>query len=132
MKKLVLFLFVILTVASVEAQVTGTVFDNDGNPVIGATVQEKGTYNGTITDIDGKFSLTTITENPILSISYTGFANQEVSWNGSDLSISLQEGTLLDEIVVTGSRGKPRTVLGSPVPIDNINAAELRLSLIHI
>lgn len=128
MKKLVLFLFVILTVASVEAQVTGTVFDNDGNPVIGATVQEKGTYNGTITDIDGKFSLTTITENPILSISYTGFANQEVSWNGSDLSISLQEGTLLDEIVVTGSRGKPRTVLGSPVPIDNINAAELRKS----
>jgi len=109
-------------------QVTGTILDNNGNPLIGATVMEVGTYNGTITDFDGSFSIIPVSDSPTFEVSYTGFATQIVTPSGGSISVNMSEGTTLDEVVVTGTRGKPRTILGSPVPIDNINAAELRRS----
>lgn len=82
--------------------ITGTIVDPSGMPVIGANIVAKGTTNGTITDIDGNFSLE-VTEGTILTVSYIGFANQEIKvGNSNNLSIVLKEDSqALDELVVT-------------------------------
>ncbi|UVR02434.1 carboxypeptidase-like regulatory domain-containing protein [Parabacteroides distasonis] len=84
-------------------QIIGTVIDAAGMPIIGANVMVKGTTNGTITDIDGKFTLE-VPKGAILQVSYIGYMNQEIPvGNKSVLSISLQEDTQkLDEVVVIG------------------------------
>lgn len=83
--------------------VTGTIVDPSGMPVIGANVMVKGTTNGTITDMDGKFSLE-VEEGATLQISYIGYANQEIKvGNKKTLSIALKEDAeALDELVVVG------------------------------
>lgn len=83
--------------------ITGTVSDNNGEPVIGANVIEKGTTNGVITDIDGNFSLN-VEDKTILQVSYIGYITQEISvGNQSTLTIKLQEDAqALDEIVIVG------------------------------
>lgn len=85
-------------------KITGTVLDAKGEPVIGANVLVKGTTNGTITDIDGKFVIQDVPENARLQVSYIGFNTKEVSLaNKTDVSIRLQEDTqALDEVVVVG------------------------------
>ena len=72
-------------------------------PVIGANVMVKGTTNGTITDMDGKFSLE-VDKNAILVVSYIGYANQEIKvGNQNTLSITMKEDAeALDELVVVG------------------------------
>lgn len=84
-----------------KGKVTGVIVDVAGIPVIGANVSVKGTTNGTITDIDGNFSLDA-TSNDILVISYIGYKGQEISLNGkTSLNIILKEDTqALDEVVV--------------------------------
>lgn len=84
-------------------QITGTVVDAAGVPVIGANVMVKGTTNGTITDIDGKFMLE-VAKDAILQVSYIGYTNQEIPvGNQSILKIALKEDTqALDEVVVVG------------------------------
>ena len=79
--------------------VKGTIVDATGMPVIGANVMVKGTTNGTITDMDGNFSLEA-DNNAILVVSYIGFANQEIKvGNQTNLSIALKEDSkALDEI----------------------------------
>ena len=83
--------------------ITGTVVDPTGMPVIGANIMVKGTTNGTITDMDGNFSLEA-NKDAILVVSYIGFANQEIKvGNQSKLSIALKEDAeALDELVVIG------------------------------
>lgn len=83
--------------------VTGTIVDPSGMPVIGANVMVKGTTNGTITDMDGKFSLE-VEEGATLQISYIGYANQEIKvGNQKILSIALKEDSkALEELVVVG------------------------------
>lgn len=115
----------------IQAQtVTGTILDAEsGETLIGANVVVKGTTTGTITDFDGNFSLNTGTLPVDLLITYTGYSDQTINVSNNDnLIVRLETGLKLDEIVVTGSRGKPRTILTSPVPIDNINAADLKMS----
>ena len=86
-----------------EKKITGTIVDATGTPIIGANVMVKGTTNGTITDLDGKFTLN-VPAGAVLQVSYIGYANQEVKvGNSSNLSITLKEDTeLLDEVVVIG------------------------------
>lgn len=62
----------------VRLNVKGVVVDADGNPLIGATVREKGTTSGTITDVDGKFALS-VTQGSVLQISYVGMETTEVT-----------------------------------------------------
>lgn len=83
--------------------VTGVVLDPHGMPVIGANILVKGTTNGTITDMDGKFSLD-VDKDAILVVSYIGFASQEIKvGNQMNLSIALKEDSeALDELVVVG------------------------------
>ena len=109
--------------------VKGKIMDKDGNPLIGATVQIKGSNTGTVTDIDGNFALNCNTGD-VLVISYTGYETQEVTVAGGDVNITLAEATnLLDDVVVVGSRfSKPRTDVDRPVAVDVINARELQNS----
>lgn len=85
-------------------KITGTVKDNNGEPVIGANVSVKGTTNGTITDVDGNFSLENISDNYIIVISYIGYTSQEIkAGKQTSLKIILKEDTqAIDEVVVVG------------------------------
>lgn len=84
-------------------KLNGIVKDQTGEAIIGASVVEKGTTNGTITDFEGKFILT-VSPNSNLQVSYIGYTSQEVAVNNkSFLNIILQDDTkLLDEVVVVG------------------------------
>lgn len=87
-----------------DIRFTGTVIDEAGIPVIGANILVKGTTNGTITDMDGRFTLINVPENAILVVSYIGYLDREIPVAGkSTLEIRLKEDTQkLDEVVVVG------------------------------
>jgi TonB-linked SusC/RagA family outer membrane protein len=93
--------------AQTNRTVTGTVADEAGEPVIGASIVEKGTTNGTVTDMAGHFSLKAA-DNALLQISFIGYVTQEISVqtssvNGRPLLITLIENVkALDEVVVIG------------------------------
>lgn len=93
------FMLPIGALAQNNIQLTGTVTDTTGETVIGASVLEKGTTNGVITDIDGNFSLS-VSPNATIIISYVGYAAQEIPLNGrQSLKIILKEDTeMLDEV----------------------------------
>ena len=105
-KRLVIGLLTLLMPMIVLAQditVQGTVTDEAGETLIGATVQQKGTSNGTVTDFDGNFTLTVPT-NAILSVSYIGYTPKEIAVNGqTNLIIVLSsDDQMLNEVVVIG------------------------------
>lgn len=84
-------------------EVSGVVRSPDGEPLIGATIVEKGTKNGTSTNLDGQFRLNVSSNNSTLVISYTGYAAQEIALNGrTSLEVILQENSTLNEVVVVG------------------------------
>lgn len=96
-------------------KVTGVVKDNTGAPIIGANVLEKGTTNGTITDIDGKFSLILTKPNSMINVSYIGYVSQDIQAAEGYIAITLVEDfQALDEVVVVayGTQNK-RSVTGS-------------------
>lgn len=106
--------------------ITGTVVDPNGEAVIGANVLVKGTTNGTITDMDGKFSLE-VPEGAMLEITYVGYANQEIKvGNQSSLSIIMKDDSeALDELVVVGygvARKKDLTGAVGAIKGDNLAA----------
>ena len=103
------FLFLALltvcsTAAMAQGKVSGTVVDANGEPVIGASVIVKGTSNGTVTDLDGKFEVPNVPSGGRLEISYVGYKTQTIDVSGkSSFSVTLQEdNALLDEVVVVG------------------------------
>ena len=112
---------------TVAETITGSVKDAETNELlIGATIVVAGTNIGTVSDLDGTFSLT-VDQLPVtIEVSYTGYVpvRMEIS-DTNPVEIALSAGLNIDEIVIVGTRGKPRTILESPVPIDNINAREL-------
>ena len=86
---------------------TGIVKDTTGETVIGASVVVKGTTNGTITCIDGDFSLNNVKQGDIIQISFVGYKTVEVKWNGQPLNVTLKDDTeMLGEVVVTGYGGQ--------------------------
>jgi TonB-linked SusC/RagA family outer membrane protein len=85
-----------------QKMVSGKVTDSAGEPLIGASVTAKGTTVGTITDVDGSFALKVPAETNAVEVSYTGYDTQEFDvTNGGVIDVVLQEGKLLDEVVVT-------------------------------
>lgn len=102
-RKLTMFLalfFIGIGFAVAQTQVRGTVVDKAGEPIIGATIQIKGTAQGTVSDIDGNFSLSA-PSNGILVVSYVGYETQEVAVS-ANLRVVLNDDTeVLDEVVVT-------------------------------
>ena len=106
---------------------TGTVLDNTGETVIGASVVVKGTTNGVVTDIDGNFSLQNVKKGDILQVSYVGYKTQEVTWNGKALTITLAEDTeMLEEVVVVGYGTQKKTNLTGSVSMVDAEALEAR------
>lgn len=102
-------------------QVSGVVTDGTGETVIGASVLEKGTTNGTITDLDGKFILT-VNENAVLQISYVGYTTLEVPVKGkTSFNITLKEDSeMLEEVVVVGyGAQKKESVVGAISQVSN-------------
>lgn len=81
----------------------GVVKDNQGETVIGASVVVKGSTNGTITGLDGDFTLNNVKRGDVIQISYIGYVSQEVVWQGTPLDITLKEDSqTLEEVVVVG------------------------------
>ncbi|WP_373516545.1 SusC/RagA family TonB-linked outer membrane protein, partial [Pricia sp.] len=86
-----------------EREIKGAVTDENGNPLSGANIIEKGTTNGVTADFDGNFSIEISDENATLIISYIGFATKEIAVSGqSSINVTLEESAEgLDEVVVT-------------------------------
>ena len=82
----------------------GRVVDQNGEPIIGASVLVKGTANGVITDMDGNYNLINVPENALLAFSYIGYQTVELKANGKGLDkiMMKEDNELLDEVVVVG------------------------------
>jgi outer membrane receptor protein involved in Fe transport len=105
MKRLSLVLSLVLFVAGfalAQTTVTGTVTDEAGESLIGASILVKGTTSGTVTDLDGKYSLSVPDGSGVLVFSYTGFDTQEIEiGTRTVVDIIMSEGVSLGEVVVT-------------------------------
>lgn len=97
---LVLLVFSIGTVYA-QKSISGVVTDENGDAIIGATVLMKGSASGTITDIDGNYSIEVPEEATALLFSYIGYATQEIEITGTTLNVTLLEGVDLEKVVVT-------------------------------
>lgn len=96
-----MFVFAASTMLA-QRDVQGAIIDQTGEPLIGASVLVKGTATGTVTDIDGKYSIKVPADGTVLIFSYTGYATQEVSIGASNvIDVTLQEGIVLETAVVT-------------------------------
>lgn len=106
-RRLIFFILLFFLTTDIYAQnknISGRVIDFAGEPVIGASVLVNGTSNGTISDIDGKFSLFNVPAKGTITVTYIGYKKQVVSVAGNTVfKITLQEDTeTLDEVVVVG------------------------------
>ncbi|MEP7269723.1 MAG: SusC/RagA family TonB-linked outer membrane protein [Saprospiraceae bacterium] len=109
---------------SVFAQIKGVITDKaNGEPLIGASILVKGTVSGTITDIDGSFTIDA-KQGDILQISYTGFTSVEVTATSDVVNVALDQGVLIDEVVVTGYTTTKKKDFSGAVSL--VKAAELR------
>src|ERR1700754_4064576 len=117
-----LFLF-LPALAQAQSVVNGTVKDNGGVAVIGATVTEKGAKNTTTTDVNGKFKITFKGNSRTLVVSYIGYKTQEFAIGGAgEVTITLQENlNNLNEVVVVGYSSKQVSQLSSSVSVINGN-----------
>lgn len=105
-----------------KVKVTGKVTDALGETVIGASIMEKGTTNGTITDMDGNFTLMVASSQAVLSVSYIGYQSQDIKWQtGKPMNIVLKEDAqALDEVVVVGYGSQKKVnVIGSIAAVDS-------------
>ena len=130
LQKPLVFLFLLCLFplgAMAQSAVKGTVNDDSGEPIIGASVVEKGTTNGTVTDFDGNFALN-VKSGATLVVSYIGYTTQEIAVNGqSTINVTLKEdNALLDEVVVVGyGVQKKKLVTGATVQVKGDDIAKL-------
>ena len=130
LKALVLPLALIVT-SFIFAQntISGTVLDEDGNALFGASIVLKGTSNGTVSNEDGSFSLRTNAQLPIeLEISFVGFETLSYTYNSFDAqTFRLNFGNRFDEIIVSASR-KAEKLQEAPAAVSVISAAQVSKS----
>ena len=126
MKKQYLMCYVLFmsVIGIASAQITGTVLDEDGEPLPGASVVVKGTTTGSTTDFDGLFSIDAEVGDKLV-ISYIGYETKEVTAAAGGMSVQLSSGVALSEVVIIGSRNPNRTATESMVPVDVISMKEL-------
>ena len=117
-------------VAENKNKVTGSITDERGEPVIGASVLEKGTTNGTITDLDGKFALE-VSSGAVLSVSFVGYQTLSVNVEGRrNVNITLKEDMeQLEEVVVVGYGTQKKSSLTASVA--TVPAQELNKQVGH-
>lgn len=108
-----------------KREISGIVTDERGEPLIGASIMEKGTTNGTITDMDGKFLLQGCESSSILKISYVGYKSREIQVGDlAIIEIKLESASTLDEIVVVGAGTQKKVSITGA--ISAIEGSELR------
>ena len=112
-----------------QAVCKGTVVDSKGEPVVGASVfaVSNGHKKGSVTDLDGNFEIDGIASGSSLTISYVGYKTQQVTWNGKDLKVTLQESNeMLDNVVVVGYGTQKKVNLTGAVSVVNSKQLESR------
>ncbi|WP_455672103.1 SusC/RagA family TonB-linked outer membrane protein, partial [Phocaeicola sp.] len=110
---------------------TGVVKDATGETVIGASVVVKGTTNGTITGIDGDFSLGNVKNGDIIIISFVGYQTMEVKWDGKPVNVTLKDDTqTLQEVVVT-ALGMKRSTKALGYAVTEMKGDELQNNAIN-
>lgn len=126
MNKLYLLLVITMSTINLFAQkATGTILDENNDPAIGVNVIEKGTYNGTVTDFDGKYSIELTTEKPILVIKSLGYQNQEIAYSTTPAKIKLKIDAIgVDDVVITASKRKER-IMDAPASVTTIKAEKI-------
>lgn len=114
----------IVTQVRTKVQISGTVVDTSGIPLIGVTVLETSSGNGTVTDIDGNFSIA-VSSDAVLQFSYVGYKSKSVNVNGNkDFNIVLEEDSeTLDEVVVVGYGVQKKINLSGSV--DQVSSEQL-------
>ncbi len=125
---LTLAILFIASVSFTQVVVKGNVSDDEtGEALIGANVSDKATSTGTTTDALGNFMLEVSSLPITLVVSYVGYEPQEMQVDNEDeIKITLREGGInLDDIVIVGARFRPRTMITSPVPIDNVKMEDM-------
>ena len=129
MQKLKIFTCVLLmtfTSTLIGQTIKGKVIDESGEPLPFVNVLKKNTVSGVSTDENGEFSLDVKKLPVTLVFSSVGFTSMEqIVFENYYVNVVLKEGNVLNEIVLTGNRSKPRTILDSAVPIDNVSLKEL-------
>ena len=127
---LLVALFFATTTIFAQTKLTGTVLDETGEPLPGASVVEKGTANGTSTDFNGKFILNAKSNSGIVVISFVGYNNKQATFSLTKTNlgtIQLESSNTLDEIIVTASGvidlAEDRK---TPVAVSTIKAAEIQ------
>ncbi len=123
-----IFMLFCCAVSFAQTTVKGTVTDNNGQPLPGANIIVVGTTTGTISDFDGKFTLTYNQEPPFsIQISSVGFetVTKEITTNPQTVEVILVEGTSLDEVVISASR-TPERIFESPVTVERFGLKEIK------
>ena len=128
--KTILRIFTLLfgVVSFAQTTVTGTVNDDSGMPLPGANIIVVGTSSGAISDFDGKFTLSVSQAPPFtIQASSVGFTSvtEEVSANNQNITFTLVEGSLLDEVVVSASR-VPQRIFESPVTVEKYSIRQIQ------
>ena len=121
-KKILVSLAIMLTAGIYAQNISGTVTSDDG-PLPGATVLVQGTNNFATTDFDGNFTIQA-SQGDILEVSFVGYTTQQVTVDGDQITISLELGNLLEEVIVTTGYGtqSKRDITGA---VSTIDAEEL-------
>ncbi|WP_417885109.1 SusC/RagA family TonB-linked outer membrane protein [Zunongwangia sp.] len=118
-----MLLFVVQMSFAQQRTVTGIVTDEEGLPLPGVNVIEKGTNNGVQTDFDGKYSIA-VEQGSVLTFSYVGFATQQKTVNSTSINVTLSvDAAALDEVVVTGYGSRSKELSTSAV--SNISSEEI-------
>ena len=131
MKQLLLVFLSLVCISQANSQltITGKVTDWQLQLLPGVNVAEKGTTQGTVTDLEGHYVLNVSGENAILIFSYVGYDTKEVNIEGRTIiDVVMEEGISLGEVQVVGTRSYKRSSTDTPVGIDVIDVAELSAS----
>ena len=123
---LMMLFFMAASVFSQTVQVSGTVTNEEGQSLPGVSILIKGTTQGAVTDIQGKYVLEA-KKGDVLRFSYIGFDTQEITvGNNKVINVVMKSGVALNEVVVTGTRFGNRTALQTSVPVDVINVKTVK------
>ena len=127
-KLLILACFFSITVFSQSREISGRITESStGDPITGANVVIKGTTKGTVSDSDGRFSLTIGENQNTLIVSFVGYQTKEVSISAErDYKIELEASSNELDVVVTVGRGAERTITDTPLPVDNFTFNEIK------
>jgi len=123
-KRILVLMTLLLSCTAMYAQhkISGIITNEQGETLIGATIQEMGTVHGTVSNVDGSYVLEVSSPEATLIFSYIGYKSQEIPLEGrSQLDVILVEGVTLGEVLVVGTRSYSRTATITPVPIDIVD-----------